>query len=170
MEILVRTFQDPLYRFALLLLRNPCDAQEATQDAFVRAYQALTGRYDSNRCRELELRPWLFRITRNLAHNLRRRATREESFDETHGRQEPEIGRELDPGSLLERSRERASLEQALSRLDARGREVVLLRFIEEMPYAEIAAILAESESSLRGRVFRSLRKLRIIMEENHAL
>src|SRR5437868_14440770 len=71
-ELLVRTYQDQLFGYALRLLQDRSDAQEVTQDAFLRAYQALTRRYGEEQCRALALRPWLFRIARNLAYNRRR--------------------------------------------------------------------------------------------------
>src|SRR5207245_4916500 len=60
-EQLVRTYQDRLYGFALRLTDSRQDAEESTQDAFVRAYRALE-RYPAERRRELRLRPWLYQI------------------------------------------------------------------------------------------------------------
>src|SRR6202023_1119743 len=73
-EDLVRTYQDRLYGFALRLTGSPRDAEESTQDAFVRAYRALQ-RYPEQRRRELKLRPWLYRIVLNVVRNRVRRAT-----------------------------------------------------------------------------------------------
>ena len=64
-EALVLAHQDRVYSIALRLLGDPPDAEEAAQDAFVRAYRALAG-YDADRIRELRLRPWLATIVLNL--------------------------------------------------------------------------------------------------------
>ena len=73
-ETLVRDHQDRLYSIALRLLGDPRDAEEAAQDAFVRAYRALA-RYDAARIGELRLRPWLATIVLNLCRTrLGRRA------------------------------------------------------------------------------------------------
>ena len=64
-EALVLAHQDRLYSIALRVLGDPRDAEEAAQDAFVRAYRALAG-YDAARIRELRLRPWLATIVLNL--------------------------------------------------------------------------------------------------------
>ena len=67
-EALVLAHQDRLYSIALRMLGDPRDAEEAAQDALVRAYRALAG-YDAARIRELRLRPWLATIVLNLCRS-----------------------------------------------------------------------------------------------------
>ena len=67
-EAVVLAHQDRLYSIALRMLGDPRDAEEAAQDAFVRAYRALAG-YDPARIRELRLRPWLATIVLNLCRS-----------------------------------------------------------------------------------------------------
>lgn len=168
-ECLVTTYQDRLFSYALRLLQDPFDAQEVTQDAFLRACQALTGRYDEKKCGELALQPWLFRITRNLAYSRgsKRRSRKEVPLPDQGG------GRDGIPSNPaggirdLESSGERKALRTALSSLSLEERELVLLRFLEEMSYAEIATIIGGSDASVRGKVFRALRKLRASIEKN---
>jgi RNA polymerase sigma factor (sigma-70 family) len=76
LERLVRRHQDELFTYAAGLLRDDADAQEVVQDAFLRAHDALVRRYDDDRCRALRLRPWLFRIVRNVALNRPARGAR----------------------------------------------------------------------------------------------
>src|SRR6187431_3234660 len=71
-EALVREHQDRLYSLALRSLGDSRDAEEVTQDAFVRAYRALRG-YDAERTRSLALRPWLSTIVLNLCRNHAKR-------------------------------------------------------------------------------------------------
>src|SRR6202162_888028 len=71
-EKLVREYQDRLYSFAHRLAGNSEDAEEITQDAFVRAYRAMKT-YEAERIRALSLKAWLYQITLNVARNLRRR-------------------------------------------------------------------------------------------------
>src|SRR6185369_17719246 len=74
-EGLVLAHQDRIYSIALRMLGDPRDAEEAAQDALVRAYHALAG-YDAARIRELRLRPWLATIVLNLCRSrLRRRGS-----------------------------------------------------------------------------------------------
>src|SRR6266481_2632844 len=67
-EHLVRTYQDRLYSFALRTTGSRQDAEESTQDAFVRAYRALRS-YPEDRRRAMRLRPWLYQITLNTVRN-----------------------------------------------------------------------------------------------------
>src|SRR3954454_4374141 len=67
-ESLVREHQDRIYSIALRMLGDPRDAEEAAQDAFVRAYRALA-RYDEVRIADLRLRPWLATIVLNLCRS-----------------------------------------------------------------------------------------------------
>ena len=64
-EALVLAHQDRLYSIALRMMGDPRDAEEAAQDALVRAYRALAS-YPTERIRELRLRPWLATIVLNL--------------------------------------------------------------------------------------------------------
>lgn len=164
-EALVRMYQDQLFGYALRLLHDRADAQEVTQDAFLRAYHALTRRYTEEQCRSLLLRPWLLRITRNVAYNRRRarRGVQEQSLPEGDGWQVP-IAPSEEAGLVQEEAGVRLGL--ALERLGPGEREVVQLRFVAELPYAEIATIVGAGESAVRGRVFRALRRLRTFMSE----
>jgi RNA polymerase sigma-70 factor, ECF subfamily len=151
LEQLVCRYQDGLYGYALRLLGNEFDAQEAVQDALVGAWRALVSRYDESKCRSLALRPWLFRITRNNAFNRRRARKRRvdtEPEADAPSPPEPDVGRD----SLL---------ECALSGLGASDRELITLRFYEDLGYAEIARVVSRTESAARGGVFRALRRLR---------
>ena len=165
-ERLIQRFERPLFTYADGILQNAFDAQEVVQDALMRAHKALTRQYDEERCSSLALRPWLFRTVRNLSLNKRRskRSTLEqplETFDD--GRLGPFVHLE---GSELERKEEIELLKRAMSLLPVDARELIVLRFMEEMSYAEIAKTVGASEAALRGKVFRSLKLLRDALEQ----
>jgi RNA polymerase sigma factor (sigma-70 family) len=168
LEYLVRTYQDRLFNYALRLIANSSDAQEITQDTFLRAHRALTARYDEARCAGLLLGPWLYRITRNLAHSRRhRRAARKEMPIEGAGdRNAPMLRCPPEAARNIEASERTRTLDLALDHLGPEGRELIVLRFMEEMSYAEIAAIVGTGEASVRGKVFRALGKLRSTLEK----
>ena len=165
-ERMIDRFESPLYNYAQGILQNPMDAQEVVQDAMMRAHRALTRQYDEARCAALALRPWLFRTVRNLCLNKRRskRSRLEqplESFDD--GRLGPFVQLE---GSDLERKQEVELLRRAVALLPVEARELIVLRFMEEMSYGEIAKTIGGTEASLRGKVFRSLKLLRDALEK----
>ena len=124
---LVRTFQDGVYSGALQLTRNDHDAQDVTQETFVRVYRALQ-RYDDARIRALELRPWIWTIALNLCRNrARARARRPEVSD------------------LVDRERITVwySVPYLLEQLQARGDIVVktLLRIVDNQFAREIDTV-----------------------------
>ncbi len=164
-ERLIEQFETSLFNYAHGILQNAFDAQEVVQDAMMRAHKALTRQYNEERCASLALRPWLFRTVRNLCLNKRRSKTRaleQPLTDFDDGR----LGPFVKPfSSDLERKQEVELLRRALALLPVDARELILLRFIEEMPYGEIARTIGATEASLRGKVFRSLKLLREALE-----
>jgi RNA polymerase sigma-70 factor (ECF subfamily) len=175
LEAMIRAHQDALFGYVRAMLGDADEAEEAVQDAFVRAHRALTTRYDEARTRELDLRAWLFRIARNAALNrlrsLRRAAAAAlpdgDSWHETALRVVPDGPAEVE-------SRERAEfLGSALAQLDASDRELLQLRFIEGLAYAEITELAGGTEAAVRGKVFRALQRLRGLLpaeEVTHAV
>jgi RNA polymerase sigma-70 factor (ECF subfamily) len=177
LERLIERFERPLFTYAHGILQNVFDAQEVVQDAMMRAHRALTRQYDEARCAALALRPWLFRTVRNLCLNKRRskRSSLEqplETFDD--GRLGPFVAAGIGTGIRLEgpdleQKEELEQLRQAMSLLPVDARELIVLRFMEEMSYGEIARTIGASEAALRGKVFRSLKLLRDALEKGPA-
>lgn len=166
LERLIDRFEPALYAYAHGILQNAFDAQEVVQDAMLRAHRALTRQYDELRCRELALRPWLFRTVRNLCLNKRRSKVRGleqplDTFDD--GRLGPFV---REHGSELERQQDAQLLRDAMAGLPVEARELIVLRFMEDMSYAEIAKTIGATEAALRGKVFRSLKLLRDALEK----
>ncbi len=166
LERLIDRYEPALYSYAYGILQNAFDAQEVVQDAIIRAHKALTRQYDEGRAAALALRPWLFRITRNLCLNKRRSKSHQleqplESFDD--GRIGPFV---REHGSELEKKQDAELLKRAMAVLPVEARELIVLRFMEDMSYADIAKTVGSTEASLRGKVFRSLKLLRDALEK----
>ena len=158
---LVATYKDRLYTYAFHMLGGSDDALDVTQEAFVKAYTTLTGKYNEERCKTLEIRPWMYRIVRNLALNkLRSRKRRDDALVSMKDNLPAQV---FDTENDLARTK---AIRAALVRLGRESRELIILRFIEQYTYAEIATVTGSSESALRGKVYRALRKLRRIMED----
>ncbi len=165
LERMIDRFEGALYSYAYGILQNTFDAQEVVQDAILRAHRALTKQYDEQRCSELALRPWLFKTTRNLCLNKRRSKTRAleqplDTFDD--GRLGPFVKQSDD----AERREDAELLQRAMGALPVEARELIVLRFMEEMSYSDIAKTVGATEASLRGKVFRSLKLLRDALEK----
>jgi RNA polymerase sigma-70 factor (ECF subfamily) len=151
-------------RVTFRITGNEADAEEAAQEAFLRAYNKLPGfRQDS------AFSTWIMRIAMNTAINLVERRKRDLSYQAPTIADEPSIAdhtvriadRQAGPeASLL--NREAVSLRQAaMAELTPMERTAFTLRHMEDVPMAEIAAALNITSNSAKQAVFRAVSKLR---------
>lgn len=159
-ESVVEAYGPRLLAFAITLTRSREDGEEVVQDAFLRAFRAIFYRMAPGRVAALQLSPWLYRITRNVARNhqraRRRRAWRIPfSLDQQPGRlrgydaaPEPEVAED---GTLL----------AELGRMPARYGEPLALRFLEGLSNRDIARVMDLPEATVRTRLHRGLALLR---------
>jgi RNA polymerase sigma-70 factor (ECF subfamily) len=163
-EQVIRTYQDRLYGFALRLTASPPDAEESTQDAFVRAYRALKT-YPEQRRRELKLRPWLYRIVLNVVRNRVRHPTLSlVTIDGPVG--EGLAANALDqPESVALRAETRDRLAAALLELPPRYAAAVILRHVQGLSYAEAAEVLEQPVGTTKSDVHRGVQLLRDALE-----
>ena len=146
-----------LYRYAFAMLRSKQAAEDAVQDAFERALMAL-GRYPEERIRAMMLRAWLYRITLNVVRNRLRR------------NREVAVGG--DPDALLsvpgdgfgERREDFMDVLAALGRLPERQRVALALRYLQDLPYAEVCTVTGWPESTTKTLVRRGLAHLRNLL------
>lgn len=165
---LVQRYQNDLFRFSLHYLRDVETAKEMAQETFLRLY-AARDRFDATR----KFRPWVLCIARNLCLNelKRKRVVGMESL-EAYASTARDAGGILGPSSedgpaeLVMAAERRELLEQALDTLDAESREILVLRFFQQMSAREIAEITGSTEGAIRTRVHRILRLLRGRIEQ----
>jgi RNA polymerase sigma-70 factor (ECF subfamily) len=168
-ETLVLTHQDRLYSIALRMLGDTADAEEAAQDALVRAYRALAG-YPSERVLELRLRPWLATIVLNLCRSrIGRRAAAGRpalSLDAAEpGTLEPPADDATGPGATVERRDARRRWAALLLTLPPAYRSAVVLRHVDGLSYPELATALDRPEGTVKAQVHRGLAMLRAALE-----
>ena len=148
-----------LYRLALSYLRQPDDALDTVQEAFVKAWQNAA-RWDGS----AEAGPWLSRIAINLSidrwrRNRRRQATFTPLAEDDH---EGALGNGEPPPDRGIRERElRDHLSCALDALPERQRAVVVLRHYQDMSLAEIATTLGMSLGTVKSSLHRALHRMR---------
>jgi RNA polymerase sigma-70 factor, ECF subfamily len=162
-EALVEAYKDRLYGLAYRVTGSPEDAEEAVQDAFVKAHRALFERYSEVRIRELALRPWLFAVTVNAARNrLRgRRATSPLGEPGPEGMVREVVAGGLSPPAAAENRELGRVLEQAIGELPLRYRAAVVVRLVEGLSYDEAAEALGRPVGTIKSDVHRGLRLLR---------
>jgi RNA polymerase sigma-70 factor (ECF subfamily) len=169
-DAVVVAHQDRLYTIALRMLGDARDAEEAAQDALVRAYRALAS-YDPDRIRELRLRGWLTTIVLNRCRSVgaRRasRGSRPVSIDADTGRpvadlEAPPTGA---PAEVAERHAERDRWAARLLALPPAYRAAVVLRHVDGMSYPEAAVALGRPEGTVKAQVHRGIALLRTMLE-----
>lgn len=165
-ESLVRAYQDRLYSYALRLTGKREDAEEVAQDAFVRAYRALES-YPAARIAEMALRPWLYRITLNVARNrFRGKKVRTVSLDHplspgSESTWEPADDPETRPDARYEGARRRADIATLVEGLPERYRAPLVLRYVEGLKLEEVSKVLAQPLGTIKSNVHRGVIALR---------
>jgi RNA polymerase sigma-70 factor (ECF subfamily) len=162
---LVKRHHIELYRYARALLRDDPAAEDAVQETFERALVAL-GKYPEERIETLSLRPWLYRITLNVVRNAWRQRRREVSMAETPERTDERFG--TVPGCVSGADYKEAWMDalDALGRLSERQRVAVALRYLEDLPYAEIAEATGWPENTCKTLVRRGIGRLGALLSD----
>lgn len=153
---LVRATYDDTYSHALRLVGNADDANDVTQDTYLKAFRYLRGFRG-----ESSIGTWLYRITANSAHSLIARRRRHETSvlhdDAVVSDDEPTH----DPAGQAELSDLRSRLLVALDALPDKLRSVIVLRDIYDQSHEMIARQLGITESAAKVRLHRARQKLR---------
>lgn len=153
---LVEAYQTPAYRLAARMC-GPDSAEDVTQEAFLAAWRALPEfRGD---CR---FSTWLYRLVSNAAIDCLRREKKHRDTGDVDDLELPDGG--PSPQEQAERSDTRDVVRRALDRLSPEHRQVLLLRFMQELDYGEIARALDVSEGTVKSRINRAKSKLREVL------
>ena len=163
---LVYTFQDPVYNLCYRMLGESGEAEDATQEAFLRAYTHLH-RYDVKR----SFKTWLMSIASNhCIDRLRKRRMQYVSLDDepTAAALALSSSDPLPEQAALRGERSEA-IQDLLLKLDASYRAAVILRYWYDYSYAEIAQTMNTTESAIKSRLFRARRTLADLMDKANA-
>lgn len=161
-EELVNRYERKIFRLTMNITRNREDAEDAMQDAFMKAYSHLSTFQEDSR-----FYTWLVRIAANEAlMRLRKRRPNQVSLDEPVEGQDDLIPREIQdwgpsPEQRFAQSEMHRILDQAIDELGPDFRTVFVLRDIEELSTDEAAAVLGISVPAVKSRLLRARLKLR---------
>ena len=167
---LVERYQGRIYAVIYGMVRNPEDARELSQDAFVKAYKNLS------RFRlEASFYTWLCRISMNVAidHLRRQKLRRTEEFDE--GIASKDSGGVIslahhreNPVRNLERKQLKDRILSEIDKLPDDQRQVLILREIDGLSYKEISTIMEIPEGTVMSRLYYARKKLQSTLSEHH--
>lgn len=147
-----------VYRHIYYLVNDAREAEDLTAQTFLKAWEAI----DRYKERGAPIVAWLLRIAHNLTISYLRSKREHSDLDETFVDQK----RGGNPEEVLEQSSDERSVRQAVLRLREEQRQVIMLRFVEEMDYREVAAVIGKSVPAVRVIQHRALGNLRKLMQE----
>jgi RNA polymerase sigma-70 factor (ECF subfamily) len=159
--LLVRRYQDLAWRTAYLITASTADAEDAAQEAFVKAYAALP-RFRPG----APFKPWLLTIVANEARNRRRSAGRRAGLVLRVAAREPDIASEPGPEAAAEATEQRRMLVEAIARLPERDRDVIGCRYLLGLSEAESADVLGIAKGTVKSQLSRALVRLRTVLAE----
>lgn len=168
-EQIVTATESAVYNLALSLLKRKEDAEDVTQETYLRLWRAITDTSIESP------KFYILRTARNLALDVIRKNSRQEDVDTVIQGAEEEFNFELedtDPASRPDiaylQKAEKETVRQSINELPTSARELIILRDLEGLPYSEISELLGISEGTLKSKLFRARERLRkIILSKN---
>lgn len=152
---------DALYRYARALTRDPWTADELVQETYRRA---LAARHTPPEPSIEHVRPWVFTILRNTWHNYQRDHRHEACEDLTDASRL--ASHDESPETWTSRQLLRSEIGRAIDSLPLQFREVVILREMEDLSYADIASIVGCPAGTVMSRLARARHMLRALLGE----
>ena len=154
-ESVVIMHKDRVHSYAMTILRNPVEAQEAVQEALIRLWEHRSTVPAGG------ARPWLLRTTHNLCidHIRRRKVRSEVGTGEDYVESRPDVA--PGPQQLAESTDLRRSIDRALDALSPEDRAVIVMREVQHLAYEEIAEALELPLGTLKARLHRARERLR---------
>lgn len=169
-EQIVLATESSVYSLALSLLKKKEDAEDVTQETYLRLWRSA----DDLRI-ESSLRSYILRTARNLALDLIRKNSKRTDADRVIEGYDGEFEIDIEdtesssrPDVAYLQALEAEAVREAVNELPRAARELIILRDVEGLPYAEIAKILEIAEGTLKSKLFRARERLRkIILSKN---
>ena len=162
---LVDKHQKLVYNLALKMLVNPEDAEDAAQEAFIKAFRSINSFRG-----ESKFSVWLYKLTNNICLDMlrkKREATVSLSVEDADGGDDSEIeiaDARFSPDEVYEKKEMREALHRGLGELDEEFRSVLVLREVSGLSYDEIAQTLDLDPGTVKSRIFRARKKLCTIL------
>lgn len=159
-EQLVVAYRDQVFRLALRMCGSEADADEVAQEAFLSAWKALP-----NFRGESQFSTWLYQLTTHAAIDLMRREKRQIAADDITEVSAADPG--PSPQQQAERSETRQAVRDAMGQLSPEYRQIVVLRFLQELSYEEIGAVLKLPSGTVKSRLNRAKAQLKEILSKS---
>ena len=156
----VRKYQKFVFSTALRFLQNYDDADDAAQDAFIKAIGSIS-KFRS----ESSIKTWLYRITTNVCLSTLRKRKFTNLFVSSDSEEFLNIPDNAAPDKKLEDSEFSEKFQKALLRLPEKQRETFALRYFEDLPYEEMSKMLGTTVGGLKANYFQAVKKLSTMLK-----
>ncbi len=156
---LYEVYFDKIYRYIALRIRNETEAEDMTQQVFMKMLQSIS----SYQSRGIPFSSWLYRIAHNQVVDFLRQQNKKSTVD-IEGLPLPDTGD--DPQHIMEQEVDIKMLKGAIQKLTASQQEVISLRFANELSIAECAQIMGKSEGAIKALQHSAVLALRRAMVE----
>lgn len=167
-EALVRRYQTLAFRTAWLVTGERATAEDATQNAFLKAWQSIDrfslARVHDAEATETPFRPWLLQIVANEARNRLRAERGHPLIELDDAPDHSDRSLEGAPEELTLARETHLALADALNRLSSEDRQVIAMRYLLDLTEREMAAALGVAPGTVKSRLFRALRRARAIL------
>lgn len=167
-EQLVISHQKKMFNIAFRMLGNLEDANDVTQEALIKAYRGINSFNGKS-----SFSTWLYTIVNNASIDFIRKNKKNKTvyldreYESAEGTHKIEVACHGDtPEEVLEKKEVRRVIEEAIKELSEDHRRIIVLRDIEQFTYAEIAQILDCSEGTVKSRINRARKILKVIIME----
>ena len=159
-EVLVDRYKYMVYSLAMKILRNREEAEEVSQDVFLKVYRGLsTFKGDS------KFSTWIYRITYNRSLDYVSKKGRRLQVDSIDSEREYNLSSVETIFDLLEAQEKRATIKDAIADLSEDDAVVITLHYFEELSLKEIADIMGIQANNVKVRLFRSRKRLAQILQ-----
>lgn len=163
LQALAALHRPRVWRVAVRFLRDPDQADDVTQEAFLRLQRSPPS------CPDAQVGTWLHAVVVNLCRDrLRARLRRGTPVELDAAEGVAALTQRPDPEGRLDRERARRDLDAALARLPPEMERAVRLRYLDGLTYAEIAEATGAPVGTIASRVFRALRRLGEDLDPRH--
>jgi RNA polymerase sigma factor (sigma-70 family) len=161
----MNTYRNFVYSTALRYVNNHYDADDVTQEVFIKAFKNLKRfKFKSS------LKTWLYQITKNHCYTLFSKSSKYNNVN-TGEMEESELDRIFQnndtPLSRVEAEEFYDAFHNALNKLPEKQRETFALRYFEDMPYQEISELLGTSVGGLKANYYQAVKKLSSLIERD---
>ena len=159
LELLIQKYREPLFRHALYILKDQDEAYDVVQETFIRAIREQRI-FDM----DFRIKAWLFRVTKNLCLNNIRNTSRRSAILEANPMQDRE---EPDQLKQLFADEQAVQMLGSMERLSEEHREILVLRYYDELSYAEISHVLNLKLGTVMSRLSRARKNLLDVVEHS---